>query len=425
MTTLTQSLSRYPLLLFAASLLLSLASAMLVGALLLNLPRGEISELALLLAGIGLATMLASYALYRTGAVQRFHSVRWTILLVILYTIAMVLFIVWVAAELMFIDRHYVTLTGTMLVFAGLSAAGFGIFISRAITERLDALTGAAERLATGDLSTRIALDGQDEIARLAATLNSMAAGLEAADQQKREVEAARRDFVAWVSHDLRTPLASMRVMIEAMADGVVTDEATTTRYLRNTQLEIEHMAGLIDDLFDLSQIDMARLALDKQDTCVSDLISDTVGAMAPKAARRGIALRGDVAPEVSMVPAAPDKLQRILNNLIDNAIQYTPAGEAVTVRAVRTPGQVRIDVHNSGVTIAPEALPHLFDSFYRGEASRAATAEGDRGAGLGLAIARGLVEAHGGRIWVSSAPGQGTCFSFTLPAGASAASGL
>ena len=259
-------------------------------------------------------------------------------------------------------------------------------------------------------------ISGNDEIAQLAGTFNAMAKSLQEVDEQKRQLEQTRRDLTAWVSHDLRTPLTSMRVMIEAMLDGVVQDKETVHRYLDSSRAEIEHLAQLIDDLFELAQLDVGHLTINMQQASISDLISDTLGSMKPKAQQHGITLLGEVADDVDMIRMAPDKIQRVLSNLVDNAIKYTQEGEAVTLRAYRDADEIRIDIHNSGSFIPQDVLPRLFESFYRGEGSRMRGDDGARGTGLGLAIARGFIEAHGGHIWASSDKDKGTTFSFTLP---------
>jgi signal transduction histidine kinase len=316
----------------------------------------------------------------------------------------------------MFFDTHYLPIVTTMMFFAGLTAVGFGYFVSRVMTVRLFALANAADNLAQGDLTTRLDVRGNDEIAHLIRSFNAMAHDLQEVDEQKRQLEKTRRDLVAWVSHDLRTPLTSMRVMLEALADGVITDTATQSRYIHSTLSEIEHLSRLIQDLFEMAQLDVGHLNLDYAQTPIADLISDTIGGLMPKAQHKNITLTGHVEADIDLIQVAPDKIQRVLKNLIDNAIKYSPNGEAVRVTACRKDKlYIQIDIHNTGVYIAEEVLPNLFESFYRGEQSRANT-ESERGTGLGLAIARGFVHAHGGEIWVESVPNKGTTFSFTIP---------
>jgi signal transduction histidine kinase len=196
----------------------------------------------------------------------------------------------------------------------------------------------------------------------------------------------------------------------------VVSDPDTVQRYLQNTQSEIRHLSALIDDLFELAQLDAGRLMLQFEASSLRDLISDTLRSMQAQAERGKIALQGQVDERIDPVIMAPEKIQRVLNNLIGNALRHTPPGGSVTCQARLAEDKVQIEVVDSGEGITPDDLPHVFDSFYRGEKSRSRDDQGLRGVGLGLAIAKGLVEAHGGRIWVESQQGRGTTFTFTLP---------
>lgn len=409
--------ARSPLILLAISLIITIGASLLIGSVIAQFTGNMLEQMAFIMAGTGITTTVAAFALYRLGILHWFSSLRWTLALISLFTIAAITINLWIMASLMFVDDHYVSMTTILLLFAGLTAISFALFISRAMTDRLSQLAKAAERVAEGDLTTRLTVAGNDEISHLTQAFNTMALSLQQVDEQKRNLEQTRRDLIAWVSHDLRTPLTSMRVMLEALADGIIDDQATQTRYLANNLAEIEHLSHLIDDLFELSQLDVGHLNLQKQPTAIGDLISDTISVMMPKAEQRGLRLSGQVDPDIDMVHLAPDKIQRVLYNLVSNAIYYTPRGEQVSLYARRLDARnVCVEVHNSGVTIAADVLPHLFDSFYRGDQARAQEADGVRGTGLGLAIARGLIEAHGGTIGVTSTLQQGTTFRFTLP---------
>jgi signal transduction histidine kinase len=241
-------------------------------------------------------------------------------------------------------------------------------------------------------------------------------------------MEAARRDLVAAISHDLRTPLASLRVMTDALADGVVDDPATAARYLAAMRGQIGHLSGLIDDLFELARIDAGALALEMERSSIADLVSDTLEAMRPQAGAKGVHLAGSVDPGADPIELAPQKIERVLYNLVGNAIRHTSAGGSVTISVsaqsqiakpntenskLKTQNYLLVEVADTGEGIAPEDLPRIFDNFYRGEKSRS---RATGGSGLGLAIARGIVEAHGGQIWAESQPEQGTRVRFTLP---------
>ena len=260
----------------------------------------------------------------------------------------------------------------------------------------------------------RVPVEGRDEVAQLGEAFNRMAKRLQAADREASRLESARRDFVAWVSHDLRTPLATLRAMIDAMAEGVVTDEDTVGRYLERSQAEVDRMSSLIDDLFELSRLDAGHIEVEREPSSLSDLISDTVGAAAARAKAQGVRLTGEVDPDVDPVRIAPGQIGRALHNLVDNALRHTPEGGHIHLSASLEGADVMVEVRDSGPGIDPEEEEAVFQRFYRGERSRARSDGG--GAGLGLAIAKGFVEAHGGDIWVDATAERGAVFRFTLP---------
>ena len=412
----SERLSQNPLIIFLVVIVIPIAGAVFSELVMFDLPVGEVQQLLAFMTMTGLMSSLLSFAFYRLGILEWFRSLRWAIWMVIALLVLMIFLNVWVIARLTFIQAHYLTLTSVLLVFAGLSALTIGFFASKTMTDRLSKLHDATQALAQRDFTVRLKISGNDEIAQLADTFNDMAQNLQEVEEQKQQLEQTRRDLTAWVSHDLRTPLASIRVMIEAMLDGVVDDEETVQRYLDNSRAEVQHLSHLIDDLFELAQLDVGHLKLNLQQASIRDLISDTLGSMTAKADQQGITLVGNVSEDVDMIRMAPDKIQRVLTNLVDNAIKYADSGVSVTLRAWRSGDDLRIDIHNSGSFIPQDVLPRLFESFYRGEGSRMRGDDGARGTGLGLAIARGFIEAHDGRIWASSVEADGTTFSFTLP---------
>ncbi len=315
----------------------------------------------------------------------------------------------------MFIEPRDVSLLIVLLVFAGLVTVAFGYMLSRSITRAVERLMKAAEEMADGNLAARAQVDSADEIERLARAFNRMGAGLEELSARQRQLERARRDVVAAVSHDLRTPLASLRAMIEAINDGVVTDEATVERYLSSAQLQVISLSKLADDLFELAQLDAGDLPWQVEPGSLRDLISDTLESMHAQAEENHVKLSGRVEPAVDPVLMNSHQIQRVLYNLIQNGIRHTPADGAVFVEARERAGgaDVQVDVVDTGEGIAERDLPYVFDQFYRGEKSRSRETGG---AGLGLTIARRIVEAHQGVIWVESRHGAGSRFSFTLP---------
>jgi signal transduction histidine kinase len=236
----------------------------------------------------------------------------------------------------------------------------------------------------------------------------ALAARLAAEERSRREVEAARRRLVASVSHDLRTPLASLRLLVESIDDGVATGE-TRDRYLREVRTHVEILTGLIDDLFELSRIEAGDISWTMRQVELRELIGDTVAAMRGPAEARGVALAAELPAGEMVARANAEKVQRVLFNLIQNAIRHTPADGSVTVRARAAGGDVEVEVADDGEGIPAEAGERVFEAFYRGDP----VGEED-GAGLGLAISRAIVEAHGGRIWLERAT-PGTRVRFTL----------
>jgi signal transduction histidine kinase len=237
-----------------------------------------------------------------------------------------------------------------------------------------------------------------------------LATSLIAEERSRRKIEKARRQLVASVSHDLRTPLASLRLLVESVDDGVATGE-TRDRYLGEMRTHVEVLTALIDDLFELSRIEAGEISWTMRQVELRELIDDTVAAMRAPAEARGVALAAELPAGEVLASANAEKLQRVLFNLIQNAIRHTPADGSVTVRARSAAGRVEVEVADDGEGIAAAEGGRVFEAFYRGDGPRS----GD-GAGLGLAISRAIVEAHGGRIWLEgSAPG--TRVRFTLRA--------
>ena len=381
----------------------------------LNPPDSDMQLLFWFMFSSGSTSVIAVYTLSRFGMLERFSSLRWTLLANIVLLVVLVFINVWLTAHLMYISAHDFVLTLALLVFGGIVGALCVFFIAHVWIRRITALGLASRQLAAGNLKARLPVHGNDELAQLTQSFNQMVDGLQAIETQKRQLEQTRRDLVMWVSHDLRTPLATIRAMNEAILDGMVTDTETVARYVHNIQGELFHLSKMIDDLFALAQMDTGVFNVQRERASLRDLISDTLGSMTAKAAQLGVQLTGEVESGLDLLPMAPDKIQRVLNNLLENAFHHTPVGGCIDIHARRGNGMVEVAVHNTGNPIAPEDLPHVFDSFYRGEPSRAQS-EGYRGTGLGLAIVRGFVEAHGGKIAAESHKKEGTTFTFCLP---------
>ena len=398
---------------FAVSILLIVVISLVVFTLVMLPPMSELRLMAMYLGITALVSALAGYAAYRLGWINYSPALRWTLLGGYALASVLTFFNVWFSAQLMFASPHDLLLAIVLLIFASGMAMVLGYFLSTTLTERIHSLQDAAEKLAQGDLNTRVPINGKDEVAMLANAFNQMAEQLQTADQKQRELEDMRRDLIAWVSHDLQTPLASMRAILEAVSDGVVDDPETVKRYLNTAQRDVSNLSALIDDLFQMAQLDAGGFPLNKDSASLSDLVSDTLESFTELANQQDILIEGNVELDVDPVHMDTQAVGRVLNNLIGNALRHTAKGR-VSVWVRRIGNGVEVTVSDTGDGIRAEDLEHIFERFYRGDASRSRNR--GTGAGLGLAIARGIVRAHGGDIKVESQVGKGTQFTFRIP---------
>jgi signal transduction histidine kinase len=295
-----------------------------------------------------------------------------------------------------------------LLVAAGASfvvALLLSLLLSRTITSPITAVIGAARRLQRGELDARVKTAASGELAELASSFNAMADGIDAANQQ-------RQQMVADVAHELRTPLTVLRGYLEALADGVI---APTPERLRGVHAEAVHLQHLVEDLQDLALAESTQLVMDQAPVDLPELVRTIADGFAIQAREKDIELSASVQGEVPGIIGDARRLGEVIRNLVANAIAYTPAGGRVGVQVrARPEGGVEVSVTDTGIGISQADLPNVFERFYRTDKSRT---RATGGAGLGLTIAKRLVEAHGGKIGVESAPGQGSRFWFTLPA--------
>jgi len=278
---------------------------------------------------------------------------------------------------------------------------------------RLQALESAAERLGAGDLTARAPERGADEIARVARAFNAMASELSARDEALRTSDRLRRQMVADVSHELKTPLTSMRGYVETLRiPDIALSPEQRGQYLDTIERETRRLERIVKDLLDIARIENDAIALDQRYFDTSRLFRHVVERHQTEAESRRVQLTTSVDDEADQLFGDPDRLEQVVDNLVANAIRHAPDGGRVELRAQLTPEGAAIAVSDDGAGIAVEHLPHIFDRFYKVDAARAS---GAAGSGLGLSIARAIVERHGGKISVESGRGR-TVFTVRLP---------
>jgi signal transduction histidine kinase len=296
---------------------------------------------------------------------------------------------------------------GLYFLWGGLIAIAIALlitfFLSRRILAPVKALTHAAKNLGSGDFTQRVEVKDKSELGELASTFNSMANNLE-------HVEQLRKNMVADVAHELRTPLSNIRGYLEAIRDGLVKPDADT---LRKLDEEATLLSRLVDDLQELSLAEAGELKLVRQPEDIANLISQTVATVQAKAMVKGVSISTELPDKLPAVNIDIHRISQVLHNLLENAVTHTSKGGAVIVAAAQQGNQVEVSVTDTGEGIPAEDLNKIFERFYRVDKSRT---RATGGSGLGLTIAKRLVEAHGGDINVQSELGKGSRFVFTLP---------
>jgi signal transduction histidine kinase len=317
-----------------------------------------------------------------------------------------------VLAKTMFVSHHDATLVGVLLLYSIGAGVGSSLAVARMSSSALNRLTGVARALGRGDLEARVGdLKAGPELDTLARTLDEMADQLKQAQEREREVEATRRDLITAVSHDLRTPLASLRAMIEAIDEGVVDDPPSLRRYAREMRRSINQLVGMVDDLFELAQLDAGAIEAETQRARLGEVVASALAVVELQAEEKGLALVATL--NGSEDALCSPRIARVLQNLLANAIRHTAADGAVRIDARRSPPWLELSVEDTGEGIAPEDLKRIFDPFFRADPSRSGGS-----AGLGLALAKRIVEALGGRIEAKSQLARGSRFAVFLPDG-------
>ena len=363
----------------------------------------------LLLYGVFAASVVLAGAIgwCLTRLHRRLPSLRWTILVVAVAAVAVTGGVVAASAGAMFLAPADLRVVLAAL-FLG---TGLGVIVAVGVTGPLTAdlrsLADAARRVAEGDLSVRTQVDRGDEVGELAASVDLMVDQLARLEDQRGRGEAARQHLLTAIGHDLRTPLASMQAAIEAIEDGVAPDP---DRYLRSMRGDIDRLRGMVEDLFVLSRLEAGEQPLDTMPVDLVEVAEGAVEAVAPLAARHDVEVRL-TADAADPITGDPQALDRVLRNLLDNAIRYAPAASTIDVSVHAHNGMTTVRVHDDGPGFPAEFVAQAFEQFSRADPARERPGGG---AGLGLAISRELITAHGGQIWIE--PSAGAELAFSIP---------
>lgn len=316
----------------------------------------------------------------------------------------------WALTSAMFVSDHDATLLAVLLIYAAAAGVGAALVLARSSSSALERLSTTARELGEGRLDVRVGeLDAGPELDALGATLDEMAARLAAAQTREREIETTRRDLMTAVSHDLRTPLASLRAMVEAIDDGVIDDRPSLQRYAGEMRSSVGQLVTMVDDLFELAQLDAGALEVETHRARLDEVVHNAVATVEVEADEKGLRLEANL-DGVEDVTCSP-RMVRVLQNLLVNAVRHTPADGTVRVEARREAGRLRVTVTDTGDGIAPEDLRRVFEPFFRADLARSGP-----GAGLGLALAKRIVEALGGGISAHSEAATGSRFAVDLP---------
>jgi signal transduction histidine kinase len=339
---------------------------------------------------------------------RRTRSLRHLLLVVTFGSLLVGAAVALALARLMVLDGDDVGMALGVLAVTAVFATVLVLIASGPLRRDAGQLESSVRRIEAGDLTARTGVRRADELGHVARAIDELTERLATMERERQAIEDERRTMLSSIGHDLRTPLSALRAALEALVDGVAPDPA---RYLRSMQRDVEALGALIDDLFLLARIESGNLDLDRVPLDLAELVDEAVEALAPAAAARDVRIERD-APRRVGVAGNPTALGRVVRNLLDNAIQHAPAGSVVRIAVDGTEQRPRVEVSDEGPGFPDEFTAHAFERFTRADPSRN---RATGGAGLGLAIARGLVEAHGGHIWIGGPPGGRVAFD--LPA--------
>jgi signal transduction histidine kinase len=369
------------------------------------------AEAGLVTAGLIAAVSVLGLAVaHRLAGDRRARPLRARFDLVIGTAVGVILATVFAAAELMFVSNHDALMVCAIVLAAALVALRAARVSSAGVVREVGALRDTLAAVGAGERHRRVSAGAATELAEVAAAASRMIEQLAGEEARRDAADSARRKLVASISHDLRTPLASLRLMLAAIEDELV-DEATRSRYIATMHTHVRALGSLVDDLFELSRLEAGDLDWSIRQVELAELVDEAVAAMRVEAEAKGVAVAAELESLPRPARADPERLQRVLFNLIQNAIRHTPADGSVTVRAEPAGDWVEIEVADTGPGIPRADRERVFDPWVRG----ADGADGPNGAGLGLVISRAIVEAHGGRIWLADSD-VGTRVRFVIP---------
>jgi len=393
----------------AAGVALAGAAATLLAGALVGMDAGELAHLAALIApallmtavAIALARVLLAKASLRQGMTA----------VAIVGAVAAISNLV-VLARQMVVDGQDTTTLAVLFLYSTAAGVGAALAIAGSRSRAVDRLVEGARRLGEGEAQARVGeLGAGPELDALARTLDEMAERLQRAQEREREAEATRRDLVTAVSHDLRTPLASLRAMVEAIDEGIVDDPPTMRRYASEMRRSMAQLVAMVDDLFELAQLDAGAIEAETTRARLGEVVRSAVATVELAAQEKGLTLVAEL--HGTEDAACSPRLVRVVQNLLVNAVRHTPADGSVRVDARRSGGGIELIVADTGEGIAPQDLERVFDPFFRADPARHGS-----GAGLGLALAKRIVETLGGSIRAESEPAEGARFAVNLPSG-------
>ena len=400
----------------ATAVALAGAVGTLVAGAIVGMDAGELAHLAALIAP-ALAVTVVAIALARsllTGA-----SMRQSMVAIAIVGAVAAIGNLAVLARRMAVNGHDATTVAVLFLYAAAAGVGAALALARSRERAVERLAEDARRLGGGELDARVGeLGAGPELDTLARTLDEMAERLQEAQHRERTAEATRRDLVTAVSHDLRTPLSSLRAMVEAIDERVVDDPETVRRYAGEMRRSVEQLVVMVDDLFELVQLDAGAIEAETRRARLGDVISSAIAAVEVQAREKGLSLVAEM-HGAQDTPCSP-RLTRVLQTLLANAVRHTPSDGAVRIEAHRSGDRLELAVADTGEGIPREDLTRVFEPFFRAEPSRHGA-----GAGLGLALAKRIVEGLGGEISAESDPAAGARFALTLPTTSSAPAGF